>query len=538
MRRRVGSAVLALLFLFLPAGLQGQESSSGTRVDVDGQVVFVVRVGVGSFTPAERARAASERLTNILKSSTPNLQTTTKETDLGWLIMVGNQPVISVTEGDAQAEGLSMKALADRWTAAVQEGLLSASRERARQTLSRRILLTATIVLGALLVALMLRRGRSWCLLRLEARQRRIPRLRFRGLEFASPEAIFRESKRVLAIIYAAGLLVDVGTALLLVFGQFPMTRRYAGQVWLWIWSPLVTIGHGILGYLPKLFYILAIVVVARLVLYGLRLVFEQAHQGAISLEPWVHRDVARPTSQIIKGAVIVLALFFIAPLLPGTGSTAAEGISVMIGLMVSFGSTSTVGNAVAGVVLTYMRPFQLGDRIKLGDIVGDVVERTFLYTKILTIKNEEVIMPSLQALSGALVNYSARARKEGLILHTTVTIGYDAPWRKVHELLIRAADRTTHMLKEPRPYVLQTSLDDWYVSYQLNAYTDQPNKMAEIYADLHQNIQDSFNEGGIEIMSAHFYQLRDGNATTIPADYLRNHEPARFLVDARTREV
>ncbi|MBI1955776.1 MAG: mechanosensitive ion channel [Acidobacteria bacterium] len=304
-----------------------------------------------------------------------------------------------------------------------------------------------------------------------------------------------------------------------------------------WIWTPANDILRGFVRYLPNLFYILVIVVFTRFMIQILEFSFEQAHRGVINLEPWIHRDVARPTSQIAKAILIVLALFFIAPLLPGIGNTTAEAIAVMIGLMVSLGSTSTVGNVIAGVVLTYMRPYKIGDRIQLGDTVGDVLERTFMYTKVLTIKNEEVIVPSLQALGGAMINYSARAKQEGLILHTSVTIGYDVPWRKVHELLIQAAGRTAGVLQEPRPYVLQTSLDDWYVSYQINAYTDEPNRMATIYAELHQNIQDCFNEGGVESMSPHYYQLRDGNAVTIPPDYLKNYEPPRFLVDTRVSE-
>jgi small-conductance mechanosensitive channel len=330
------------------------------------------------------------------------------------------------------------------------------------------------------------------------------------------------------------GLLLVVTTALLLVFGQFPATQEYARDVFSWIWKPLVDIFHGIVRYLPNLFYILVIVLVTRLVLRAVSFIFEQAHRGTISLEPWVHRDVARPTSQILKAILVVVALFFVAPLVPGTGSTAAKGISVILGLMVSFGSTSTVGNLIAGIVLTYMRPFQVGDRVKLADTVGDVTEKTFLYTKVLTIKNEEVMVPSLQALSGALVNYSAKGKEGKLILHTSVTIGYDAPWRRVHELLLRAAERTSHVAKDRQSFVLQTALDDFYVSYQLNVYTDRPNEMANTYAELHQNIQDSFNEGGVEICSPHYYQLRDGNTTTTPPDYLKDYQPPRFLVDAR----
>ena len=242
---------------------------------------------------------------------------------------------------------------------------------------------------------------------------------------------------------YWSGHASDGTTALLLIFSQFPQTSDYAKLVFLWMWNPFVDIVRGVVHYLPNLFTILVIVVVTRMALRGVGFIFEQAHRGVISLEPWVHRDVARPTSQILKAILIVLALFFIAPLIPGTGSTAAKGITVILGLMVSFGSTSTVGNLIAGIVLTYMRPFQLGERVKVGDTFGDVTEKTFLYTKILTIKNEEVVVPSLQTLSGAIINYSAKAKQSQLILHTTVTIGYDAPWRRVHELLLQAAERT-----------------------------------------------------------------------------------------------
>ncbi len=227
---------------------------------------------------------------------------------------------------------------------------------------------------------------------------------------------------------------------------------------------------YGFFRYLPNLCFIVVIVFAARLAMRGLGFIFEQAHRGAISLEPWVPRDVARPTGQIAKMVLLVLALFFIAPLIPGTGTRAAEAISVVLGLMVSFSFTSTVGNLIAGVVLTYMRPFRVGDRVKLGETTGDVTERRFLYTKILTIKNEEVIVPSLVALGGSLISYSARAKTEGFDPAYQRDHRVRSPCRKVHELLIRAADRTAHLLKEPRPFVLQTALNDFYVTYQLNA--------------------------------------------------------------------
>jgi small-conductance mechanosensitive channel len=196
--------------------------------------------------------------------------------------------------------------------------------------------------------------------------------------------------------------------------------------------------------------------------------------------------------------------------------------------LLLSLGSTAAVSNLVAGVVLTYMRPFRVGDRVRIADTTGDVLEKTLLVTRIRTIHNEDITIPNAMVLASHIVNFSSTARELGVILHPSVTIGYDAPWRKVHELLLAAADGTDGITKDPRPFVLQTSLDDSYVSYQLNAYTDRPNAIHLTYARLHENIQDAFNAAGVEIMSPHYAALRDGNRVTIP-------EPNR-VADGRVR--
>ena len=159
--------------------------------------------------------------------------------------------------------------------------------------------------------------------------------------------------------------------------------------------------------------------------------------------------------------------------------------------------------------------------RVRIGDTVGDVIDKSLLVTHIRTVKNEDVTIPNAMIMNTHVVNYSARAKEEGLILHTSVTIGYDAPWRTVHELLLEAARKTACVLLEPKPFVLQTALNDFYVTYELNAYTDEPREMVNTCSSLHRNIQDSFNEAGVEIMSPHYAQLRDGNKTAIPAAYL-----------------
>jgi small-conductance mechanosensitive channel len=158
---------------------------------------------------------------------------------------------------------------------------------------------------------------------------------------------------------------------------------------------------------------------------------------------------------------------------------------------------------------------------VKIADTMGDVIEKTLLITRVRTIKNVEITIANAMVLGSHIINFSSSAKEEGLILHTTVTIGYDAPWRTVHHLLIDAALATEAILKQPAPFIFQTALDDFYVHYELNAYTDQPSRMAKIYSDLHTNIQDKFNGAGVEIMSPHYSSVRDGNQIAIPDGYL-----------------
>jgi small-conductance mechanosensitive channel len=184
------------------------------------------------------------------------------------------------------------------------------------------------------------------------------------------------------------------------------------------------------------------------------------------------------------------------------------------------------------------MRAFKIGDRIKIGDVTGDIIEKSMLVTRIRTTKNEIISIPNSNVMSSHTINFSSDAVDKGLILHTTVTIGYDVPWKEIQHALIEAALRTEHLLKEPQPFVLQTSLEDFYVAYQINAYTKEPNKQAIIYSQLHQNIQDCCNEAGIEILSPHYRAARDGNMTTIPSDYLaKDYQAPPFNIQVTKKE-
>jgi len=260
---------------------------------------------------------------------------------------------------------------------------------------------------------------------------------------------------------------------------------------------------------------------ITRYVLRMLRYFFNQVGEGKVTIAG-LDAEVAPITYRLLKILILVFVAVVAYPYIPGSSSPAFKGISIFVGVLFSLGSSSAIANLIAGVGLTYMRSFRVGDVIKVGDSLGVVLERRLYITRLRTYKNHIITIPNNTIFSSHVTNLSQQIRKgDGLILYTSVTIGYDAPWKTVHQLLIDAATRTTHVLKSPPPFVLQTALNDFYVTYELNAYTDAPEIMPWVYGELHENIQDAFNDAGVEIMSPHYTQVRDGNQTTIPAGYL-----------------
>ena len=285
-----------------------------------------------------------------------------------------------------------------------------------------------------------------------------------------------------------------------------------------YIVTPLQLGFTSVVAYLPNLLIICLILLCCNYILKFFKMIFTGIEKGKFNFEGF-YPEWSYPTYQIVKFLIFAMTLVFIYPYMPGANSPIFQGVSVLVGLLFSFGSTSAIANIIAGISLTYTRAFAIGDRVKVGDNIGDVLEKTLLVTRIRTIKNVDISIPNSTIFNSPIINYSRAMKETNLILHTTITIGYDVPWRKVHELLIEAALATDGILKEPKPFVFQESLDDFAVSYQINAYTDKPNAMASIYSYLHQNIQDYFNEAAVEIMSPHYSALRDGNKLTMPQD-------------------
>jgi small-conductance mechanosensitive channel len=497
------------------------------------KTLFNIHVSIFSFSPEDRARLIEERIRKL--ATDPLIETDSiiaVDSENTSMIAAGDLLIMTVTEEDATAVGKKRSDLATE-----HAGLIRNAIEEQRKAYSlQAILIGALWSLGLTILLFLFYIFIKRMFLKIHAKLNvwkvdRIPAIKFQSLELLSADRVadilIRMTKwvRILLIFTAFYFYVP----LLLTF--FPWTRNLSSKIFHYIITPFGIIGNAFVSYLPNLFFLSIIVLVTY---YGLKLtkfIFTAVEKEIITF-PGFYPDWGRPTYEIVKFLILAFAAVVAFPYLPGSDSPVFKGISIFIGVLLSLGSTSAVANMIAGVILTYMRAFRIGDRIRVSDAVGDVIEKTLLVTRVRTIKNEDITIPNAMILSSHIVNYSALIDKSGLILHTSVTIGYDAPWRRVHELLIAAAQNTEHILKEPAPFVLQTNLDDFYVSYEINAYTDKPSKMAAIYSELHQNIQDSFNAGGVEIMSPHYSSLRDGNQTTIPEENLpKTYVPPAFRI-------
>ena len=299
-------------------------------------------------------------------------------------------------------------------------------------------------------------------------------------------------------------------------FAIVPLTRGYAFGVLEYLLDPLRVVWKNLLENVGNLFFIVVLVVLARLLLRGLRALLTEAAFGVIAL-PGVPRDRALALYKIVRLVVVAITVVMVYPYIPGSSSAAFQGISLFAGALFTLGASSTASNFIGGMLLVFSGAFQIGDRVKIGGVTGDVEESTLALTRLRTPRNEIVTFANATVLNDGFVNYSAMARKQGVIVSTEITLGYDVPWRKAHALLAEAARRTEEVLEEPAPFVLQTSLNDFHVGYRIHAYTRNANAMARILSELHQNIQDAFAEGGVEILSPAYEALRDGRASTIP---------------------
>ena len=502
-------------------------------VTIDGINLFSVKERVLSFSPEERAKAITGRIEKVAASFTfdeKRLGVVAHESSSD--VVADDIIVMTVSDADAKAEGVTREKLAGQRLEQIRDAITSYRQLRSSKQLMAGALYGAAATVALLLLLTLINWGFKRLKERIETlRGRLIRSIRIQKLELLQEDRIVAGLHIILRILRLVAILLLLEFYLVYVLSMFPWTRGIAGKMTGYVMAPLQHIANGFLASLPNIVFVVVTVFVAYLVTKCVRFFFNELGKGTITIGGF-QPDWAESSYKIARFLIIAFCVVVIFPYLPGSESPAFKGVSVFLGILLSLGSTSAVSNIVAGVILTYTGAFKLGDRVKIAETVGDVLEKNLLVTRVRTIKNVDITIPNSMVLSSHLINYSSSAQVHGLILNTTVTIGYDAPWRKVHETLIAAARATEHIKETPAPFVLQTALNDFYVSYELNAYTEKSQGMARIYSELHQNIQDKFNEAGIEIMSPHYATLRDGNQSTIPADYLpKDYEPPSFRV-------
>jgi small-conductance mechanosensitive channel len=500
-----------------PAQDEAAQPPEGWPVSLDGEVLFHVSAPLGPFSAEERAEESQQRIERIARDPfySPDLLRI-EERDDEVRVYYRDKQVGALSAKEAEAYGAPATQVVEGLVQTVK-GAIERYRERHRP---RAWLRGALVLLGAALgVALLVRLVLSRSA-RLEAR------LRERG--GASTSWLFQHRRNLSAekllelelrlLRWGRNALIVVLTLVFLevAFLALPITRAWATAILHYLLDPLRTLRDGFLLHVGDLFFILVIVLLVRALLRALRWTALEAKAGTVVL-PMVTRDTALPAYKVVRLVVLAIAGMMIYPYIPGSSTAAFKGIGLFAGALFTLGASGAASSLIGGVTLIFTDVFRVGDRVQVGDVTGDVVEVTLFITRLRTPKNEIVTLANGGILSSRIVNYSQQARSPGLILHTSVTIGYDAPWRRVHELLLQAARATKGVQETPDPFVLQTSLDDFYVSYELNAFTRNANAMADTYSELHQNIQDAFHGAGVEIMSPHYAALRDGGAAAVP---------------------
>jgi small-conductance mechanosensitive channel len=341
--------------------------------------------------------------------------------------------------------------------------------------------------------------------------KRKIEKLESKTKRILQARQIENITKFIIRVTRDVVVLFVVYVFMNFVLGLFPWTRYFALTSLSLVINPLKIIIQSFVDYLPNLFFLIIIYFVIRYVLGFTKAFFDQIELGQFKLSGF-DAEWAMPTYRIIHILIIILAIVMAYPYLPGTGSDAFKGISILVGVIFSLGSSSLIANMIAGYTITYRRAFKVGDRVEFGEYVGEVTDIHLLETHLRSLKNEEIVIPNSKILSAEVTNYSAMASKHGamaskhgLILHTTVGIGYEVPWRQVEAMLLMAAERTEGLQRKSEPFVLQKALGDFGVNYELNVFCRNADKMDQIYTELHRNIQDVFNEYNVAIMTPHY---------------------------------
>jgi small-conductance mechanosensitive channel len=491
---------------------------TGAPLVIDGDTLLVLYTRKGGILPQARVEDIREKIMEEGRRVTLFTDSVyIYDSEITTDIMIGEELVMSVTDNDGLWQNKTRQELAAEYRTIIEAKI----KELHAQYGLKRKLLGVAYVLGAMLALGLLIWTTNYCYRRWRYRLLRILLRRTRPLAIKDYEVLNLHRQGILFLTGFNVLRYLIIFLLLFIFVPmffvaFPETKSFTFTIFGYVWNPFVNILKSVVGFLPKFFQIIVIIICFRYLVKGLHYLMNEIGSGRLKVNGF-YADWAQPTYLILRVLCYSFMIVMIWPLLPSSDSQVFQGVSVFIGVIISLGSSSIIGNVMAGMVMTYMRPFHVGDFIKYGDMEGFVIEKSVLVTRIRTRKNDVITIPNSNLMTSQTTNYTFSAHNYGVIVHTKVTIGYDMKWQLIRDLLLAAAAKTSHLQKKPEPFVRITALDDFYVEYEINAYTRKSELLGDIYSELHQNILDSFHSNGVEIMSPHIFAHRNDLELQIP---------------------
>jgi small-conductance mechanosensitive channel len=530
-RPRLRSCILLAAALFSLQPCHGQigipeadAERTAAPVKLDGTVLLRVR-GVASITAEQRAQTIAARIEAAAGDISMSPEALRVGESSAWsTIVAGDRVLMAVTDLDASLEGSDRKTLAEKYRVTIAEAIDAYRRERRAGLLLKAALyaLGATLALLALLFAG--NRLFRTCHAALERSFRsKVHNDRSGSLPLMQADLLWSPMSALLRLLRTITVLPIGFVYAGFVLGLFPWTRQTSRNLLAILLGPLHTIGQSFVASLPSLLFLVVFAVIVRYALKLIMLLFEAIANGAVSFAGF-DTEWAMPTYRMVRVLVVAFALVVAYPYMPGSDSGAFKGLSLFLGVVLSLSSSSAIANVIAGYTLIYRRAYRVGDRVKIGDSFGDVDEIRLQATFVRSLKNEIIVIPNSEVLKTSVINYSAIAKGPGLILHTSVGIGYETPWRLVEAMLLEAAQRTPQLLRDPPPFVLQTFLGDFAITYEINAFCNEPRATDAIYTALHRNILDTFNEHGVQIMTP-AYIADPTEPKLVPRD-LQLHNP------------
>ena len=490
----------------------------GAPLVIEGDTLLVIYARKGGMLPEARVRSVKSKIYEVGKRLTMFVDSIyVFDSEVSSDVMVGEDVILSVTDLDALWMGMERVELANTYSEAISKKVNELHEAYGLQQKLQSLGWVALIIaVEALFIWFIVWLFRRWKFSLTRKLLRNIKSISIKNYPLLDTHRLGVAIIFVLNLVRLMLILLVLLVGLGFMFSFFPETKAFTYTAVGLIWNPLSDILESVVDYLPKLFKIIVIIICFHYLLKLIRYFANEVASGRLRINGF-YADWAMPTHTILRVLLYSFMLVMIWPLLPNSDSEIFQGVSVFIGVVVSLGSTSVVGNVMAGLVMTYMRPFHVGDYIRYDDTEGEVIEKSMLVTRIRTRKNEIVTIPNSNMMSSQTFNYSLSAQLYGVIVHTKITIGYDEPWQKIERLLVEAADKTEGINKYPRPFVRITTLDDFYVEYEINGCTERAKTLPVVYSTLHQNILDTMHGAGVEIMSPHIEARRDDLPLQIP---------------------